>query len=157
MIAGYAEALSGTWISEFYLLNNWRLPGQPAVVFARRALDSYEAQEQIRWADSRTCPGLISALAAANALPLPTFILPLDETERTRARGLGPGAAPMPDGPGPHTFWGRAWGEAGMTIQFSTYGGPWVEWARSVNSILEPCWQDQQPVLAAGDRLRASG
>jgi hypothetical protein len=151
LIVGYAAAASGTWISEFYLMSGMREPGPDPVVFVRRALDSYEAQEQIRWADSRTCPGLISALLPANDLPLPTFILPLDQTSRTRAWDMGPSAPPSPDGPGPHTFWGPSRGPAGSTIEFSSFGGPWVDWARSLDRVLEPCWSDARPGMPERD------
>lgn len=147
LVIGYAQNSGGRWITEFYSMSPWAAdPAIEAVVFVRRALDAYEAQEQIRWADSRTCPGLVEAMLPANDLPLPALILPLDEGSRIRGRDAGYPPPPAPDGPGPHIFWAPARGPMAMDLQFSANGGAWVDWARSVDRVLEPCWRDERPV-----------
>jgi hypothetical protein len=146
-VIGYAENRGGRWITEFYSMRPWAgNPAQDAVVFVRRALDAYEAQEQVEWADSRTCLGLVEAMLSANDRPLPTLIIPLDEASRTRGREAGFPAPPIPDGSGPHVFWAPTWGPVASNIQFSAYGGPWVEWSESVDLVLDPCWQDERPI-----------
>jgi hypothetical protein len=149
-VMGYSRTAGGRLNTEFYLMGSWgREPAGPAVVFVRRALDSYEAQEQIQWADSRTCPGLVEALLAANDLPLPLMILPLDEASRASAREAGYSTPPAADGPGAHVFWAPARGPVANSIQFSTFGGAWVEWSNGVDRVLEPCWSDDQPIRPA--------
>lgn len=150
-VIGYSRSAGGRLNTEFYLMGSFaREPAAPAVVFARRALDSYEAQEQIRWADSRTCPGLVEAMLAANDLPLPLVILPLDERSRARAREAGSSTPPAADGPGPHVFWAPARGPVALGIQFETYGGVWVDWSNGVDRVLEPCWSDDPPLTPSG-------
>ncbi|WGM30054.1 hypothetical protein [Brevundimonas sp. NIBR11] len=147
LVIGYATHRGGRWVSEFYSMGAW--PSNPAaepVIFVRRALDSWEVQEQIQWADSRTCSGLTEVLRPANDLALPILILPLDEASRMRIRETAPPPPPMADGPGPHIFWAPGRGQTGHEIQFSSFGGPWVDWANSVDRVLEPCWQDERPV-----------
>lgn len=142
LVIGYASNDPGRWITEF-----WSMSSQPTVVFARTALDAWEGQEQIRWADSRTCPGLIAILLEANALSVPGLIVPLDEGSRARARQVPPPAPPALDGPGPGAwvFWAIGSGGSALDVQFSAYGGPWVDWGRRLRTALHSCWAADQP------------
>jgi len=145
-LVAFAENNPGRWITEFWTVYpSWKNPNARPVVFARRALDAWNGQEQVQWADSRTCSGLVEGLLGANDLPLPGVIVALDEGSRLRARESGVGAPPRADGPGPSVFWAPGRGPAGMEVQFSAYGGPWVEWSKQVASILRSCWQSERP------------
>lgn len=146
LVVAFAENNPARWITEFWTVSpGWMAPGANPVIFARRALDAWNGQEQIQWADSRSCSGLVEALLGANDLPLPGVIVPLDEASRVRARESGFGSPSAPDGPGPSVFWAPGRGQAGMEVQFSAYGGPWVEWHQHVGSILKSCWQSEKP------------
>lgn len=150
LVIGYAGyRLGGRWVSEFYSMGAWASnPAAEPILFVRRALDSWEAQEQIRWADSRTCPGLVAALRPANDLALPLLILPLDEASRTRR--LEAGYTPPPS-PNSYEFWSPASGPLGNSLQFAANGGPWTDWAQSVDRVLEPCWQENRPINPPDD------
>ena len=145
-LIGYSREVSGRWITEFYAMSRLNAESDP-VIFARRALDSYEAQEQIQWADSRACPDLIPMLLRANDLPLPSVIIPLDESSRARRAVAGHPTPPAADGPGPYVFWTIAFGPVGNDVRFSTYGGPWHDWANEMEISLTPCWGDQMPSM----------
>jgi hypothetical protein len=146
LLVAFAENNPSRWITEFWTVSpGWMAPGAKPVVFARRALDAWNGQEQREWADSRACSGLIEALLGANDLPLPGVMMPLDEASRLWAREIGFGAPLVPDGPGPSVFWAPGRGQAGMEVQFSAYRGPWVDWRNHVVSILRSCWQSEQP------------
>lgn len=138
-LMAYSREVSGRWITEFYAMSGLNAASDP-VVFARRALDSYEAQEQVQWADSRTCPGLIPLLLRGNDIALPSLVIPLDEASRAERATLGPPAPPMPDGPGPYVFWAMAAGPLGHEVRFSTYGGSWHRWANEMEAELKSCW-----------------
>ncbi|MFJ6025386.1 hypothetical protein ACIQC9_12420 [Brevundimonas sp. NPDC092305] len=144
LLIGYASEGSGRWISEFYLMPGLSAGGEP-VVFARRALDSWDAQEQIRWADSRTCEGMLSTLRLVDQLEMPVVVMPLDDQARARRRALGHSTPPMPDGPGPMVFWAPSAGPVGVEFRLTTYGGPWPEWAGAMSRVLAPCWTDEVP------------
>lgn len=147
-LIGYSREVSGRWITEFYAMARLNAETEP-VIFARRALDSYVAQEHIRWADSRTCPSLIPQLLRANDLPMPIVIIPLDDSSRARRDTTGPPAVAAPDGPGPFVFWAISFGQAGREVRFSTYGGPWHAWANVMESNLERCWSDEKPRIGS--------
>jgi len=143
-LLGYSREISGRWITEFYAMSRLNAESEP-VVFARQALDSYESQEHIRWADSRNCPALMPQLLRANDLALPVVLIPLDEPSRTRRSIIGSPAAPAADGPGPYVFWAIAFGPAGGELRLSTFGGPWHAWANDMEADLQPCWADEMP------------
>lgn len=144
-LIAYSREVSGRWITEFYAMS--RLDGESEpVVFARRALDSYDGQEQIRWADSRVCPGMIPQLLRANRFPLPSVLIPLDEASRAQRAAIGPPSPPAADGPGPYVFWAMTFG-AGHEARFWTYGGPWHDWANQMEHTLKHCWGDEIPTV----------
>lgn len=143
-LIAYSAEGNGRWITEFYVMSGLN-GGSDPVVFARRALDSYEAQEQVQWADSRTCHGLIPHLLRGNDIALPSLVIPLDEASRAERATLGPPAPPMPDGPGPYVFWAMAAGPVGHEVRFSTYGGPWHQWANQMSGELRSCWSSERP------------
>ena len=146
LVIAFARSDPARWITEFWVVSSgWMREGVDPVVFARRALDSWDGQEQIKWADSRDCPGLVEALLSANELRVPGVIVPLDDQSRSQAREAGYSSPPAPDGVGPHVFWAPGRGPAGLEVQFSAYGGPWVEWSNATASVTESCWQSQRP------------
>lgn len=146
LVIGYATNDPGRWITEF-----WSMTSRPTVVFARAALDAWEGEEQVRWADSRTCPGLVQTLLEANRLTVPSLIVALDQEAQARSRKSGRPAPPQPDRPGPWVFWAPAQGGSATDVQFSAYGGPWVDWSGRVNTALQPCWSGEMPVGALQD------
>lgn len=144
LLVGYASNDPGRWITEFWLVST-----EPTVVFVRTALDAWEGQEQTRWADSRTCSSVVPILLRANELSVPDLILPLNDASRARARDYPPPAPPAPDGPGPWVFWAPGKGGSAMDVQFSAYGGPWVDWGRSLRNELRACWTAEPPTRPA--------
>jgi hypothetical protein len=147
LLIAFAENNPGRWITEFWAVSpNWMAPGAKPIVLARRALDAWNGQEQIQWADSRTCSGLVEALITANNLPLPDVIVPLDESSRSQARESGIGAPAIPDGYGPSVFWAPGRGQPAVEFQFSAYRGPWVDWQAQVLATTNNCWQSDQPL-----------
>lgn len=146
LLVGYASNDSGRWITEFWLVST-----EPTVIFVRTALDAWEGQEQIQWADSRTCSGLVPILLRANELRVPGLIIPLDDASRARSGDYPPPAPPAADGPGPWVFWAPGKGGAALDVQFSSYGGPWVEWSMSLRTALQSCWTSEPPTRLARD------
>lgn len=144
LLVGYARNDPGRWITEFWLVST-----EPTVVFARTALDAWEGQEQIRWADSRTCSSIVPILLRANELTVPALLIPLDDASRARARDYQPPAPPIPDGGGPWVFWAPGRGGSAMDVQFSAYGGPWVDWGASLRTALQSCWTAEPPASLA--------
>lgn len=145
LLIAYSREINGRWISESYLMQRAG-PEAEAVVFVRRALDSYDGQEYIQWADSRACKDLITRLRNANLLEMPTLVLPLDDDTRERGRAVGIHPPPAADGGGPYVFWGPAVG-TGKDFQISAYAGPWHAWADEMELTLGTCWRDYQPSL----------
>ena len=149
-LIAYSREIGGRWVTEFYSMSRLNAESDPVIV-ARRALDSYEAQEHVQWADSRTCPGLIPDLLRANDFTLPIVLIPLDEASRARRAAIGYPAPPAPDGPGPYVFWATTFGTVGNELRFSTFGGAWHDWANQMENTLEPCWNDAMPTTPPRD------
>ncbi len=147
LLLGYARSDPARWITEFWSVSvpDQRDQEKPTVVFARRALDAWKGQEQIQWADSRSCSGMIETLLEVNALDVPMIILPLDEAARGRRGNSGLPNIPAPDALGPYVFWAPGWGASAEDIQFTTYGGPWADWTERASSVMQSCWVSERP------------
>lgn len=148
LLIGYSRERYGRWISESYVMP-FQADTEERVVFVRQALDSFNAQEQIRWADSRRCEGLIETLTKAESLEMPQLVFPINRASMERANQIGYPLPAMPDGPGPYVFWAPAFGLAATDFQLSAYRGPWHDWADEMERVLGLCWQAEQPKFSA--------
>jgi len=141
-IAGYARSassglLAGRWITEFH-----RGPAPEFRLSARRALDAVNGQEQVRWIDETTCPGLAPTLEALDGLVMPTVNVP----------NLARQPAPVPVFPGPtsiptdapaYTIFalGRQPDGNFADLRVSSISGLIAGWGQFADRLLEPCWR----------------
>jgi len=89
-------------------------------------------EEQIVWADTRTCARVRPLLASMRDIPVPKFA-PI---------GSSKGPPVILDGIG---YSLKAYSDDGMLTESTNIGTPLAEWIEAALKTLEPCWSSRVP------------
>lgn len=139
-VGGYSVDRSGLWVTEFYSRQGGRSGDVPAY-FARRALSTPIGLDQIRWADSESCPEVKDVLGGLNDLPAVAIRVPGMSTYSS----LSPIAPMIMDGAS-YAVWGNGRQADGsfVNVTMSSTGGAIATFVEAADRSMAGCWKDSR-------------
>ncbi|HWQ86016.1 hypothetical protein [Brevundimonas sp.] len=140
-VGGYSVERSGLWVTEFYSRQGGGLPGDVPAYFARRALNTPEGPDQIRWAVSESCPEMKDVLGGLSDLPALAIRVP----------GISAYSSLLPTGPmtmdgASYAVWGngRQADGAFVSMTMSSGGGAIARFVEAADRQMADCWKDSR-------------